>query len=242
MNCTQALPIPYLIPHFRQLIYFLYFDFSRSNLNHISSECRDFLDKLFQINPEVRMSAEEALQHPWILSSKPDVIRKRIFPQKFFSWNLFGCMRSRCLDARDVHNSETEIDNQNQNENENENETGSVSVQSAQSEARSVFDKRNHNFFCSNSAMKRVQFIDEDEKYCNILTNTKIGDRDRDNVMDEDVPSHVRVFRKNTLFCQEENENLNLYKNENDNEIGRPKMNKIVSYRDDGISCQMKKL
>ena len=192
-------------------------------------QCRDFIDKLLQCDPEVRMSANEALQHPWILSSKPDGIRKKTFSQKYLSLNIFSCMRSSmkfhssCLDAKDGDN----------NENENENQTGSVSVQSVQSEGISNLEKRNPSIV-PNSAIKVVKFTDgNSDKYCcKQLSSRRLSDAD--------VRSPDSIRKSILLKKEKEKDKLR----EDDEEYGdeKPKINKMISFRDESVAFQTKRL
>ena len=204
----------------------LYFFFLRSYLNHVSLECRDFLDKLLKVDPVVRMSANEALQHPWILSAKADGTRTKTFSQKYLSLNIFSCMRSSMkfhsnrLDAKDGEN----------NENENENQTGSVSVQSVQSEGINSPEKRIPST-APNSASKMVKFADSNSgKYCKQLSSRRLSDSD------VRTPDSIRK----SILLKKEKEKIRERDEEYDEE--RPKINKMISFRDESATCQMKKL
>jgi tRNA A-37 threonylcarbamoyl transferase component Bud32 len=47
------------------------FDFPSPEWDDISSSAKDFIRKLLVVNPAERLSAEQALKHPWILESAP---------------------------------------------------------------------------------------------------------------------------------------------------------------------------
>lgn len=38
-----------------------------TNLKEISSDCKDFLKRCLQINPQERITASEILDHPWVM-------------------------------------------------------------------------------------------------------------------------------------------------------------------------------
>lgn len=45
------------------------FRFFSPEWDEVSTEAKDFITKLIQVNPSKRMSASEALKHPWIVKA-----------------------------------------------------------------------------------------------------------------------------------------------------------------------------
>ena len=43
------------------------FTFHSNHWKYVSKEGRDFISRLLKVNPKKRMSADEALNHPWIV-------------------------------------------------------------------------------------------------------------------------------------------------------------------------------
>ena len=130
---------------------------------------------------------------------------------------------SSCLDAKDGDN----------NENENENQTGSVSVQSVQSEGISNLEKRNPSII-PNSAIKVVKFTDgNSDKYCcKQLSSRRLSDAD--------VRSPDSIRKSILLKKEKEKDKLR----EDDEEYGdeKPKINKMISFRDESVAFQTKRL
>ena len=62
-----------------------YVDFSTSIFQEISEEAKDLLSKLLEKNPSKRISAVEALEHPWITNLAPNAKLNKGVCQKVFS-------------------------------------------------------------------------------------------------------------------------------------------------------------
>ena len=59
------------------------FDFEDSAWDNVSSVCQDFVSKLIVSDPAARMSAREALGHPWLQNERPPTLRlTRSFRQR----------------------------------------------------------------------------------------------------------------------------------------------------------------
>ena len=53
------------------------YTFEEDEFEEISDIAKDFIDKLLVVNQEHRMSAEEALSHPWLNSSTTQWVKNR---------------------------------------------------------------------------------------------------------------------------------------------------------------------
>eukprot|EP00968_Pinguiococcus_pyrenoidosus_P017557 scaffold1748_cov258-Pinguiococcus_pyrenoidosus.AAC.9 len=68
------------------------YEFHPDYFGHVSDEAKDFVSKLLVIDPEERLTAEQALQHPWLIQEK-SVLTRRGLDKSIAVIKLFNARR-----------------------------------------------------------------------------------------------------------------------------------------------------
>eukprot|EP00638_Chattonella_subsalsa_P020237 CAMPEP_0117860294 /NCGR_PEP_ID=MMETSP0950-20121206/3679_1 /TAXON_ID=44440 /ORGANISM="Chattonella subsalsa, Strain CCMP2191" /LENGTH=420 /DNA_ID=CAMNT_0005710403 /DNA_START=50 /DNA_END=1309 /DNA_ORIENTATION=- len=78
--------------------------------NHVSDEAKDLIKGLLNVNPRKRLTAKQALSHPWIRTSNQALEQKQLFLNldAFKKWNAKRKLRVRVEDLREKNDSKEE--------------------------------------------------------------------------------------------------------------------------------------